>query len=326
MTQKYSRILVTGGAGFIGSHIVDHLLERGFEVTVIDDLRSGKMENIAHHQKRKDFHFVRGDIRDVQTVNEVMKDTDAVFHEAAFVSVPESVKEPVLTNDLNVTATLNLLKTASDCGVKRFVFASSAAVYGGTSSPKKREDAVSYPGSPYAISKLIGEYYARSFYDFHGLETVSLRYFNVYGSRQACNLEGQYGGVILLFLNRLLNNLGPIVYDDGEQTRDFVCVKDVVKANMLAMTCKGAAGESFNVASGTPITINKLSEILKEIVDKKNIKNIYTDPRLGDVKHSYADITKAKRILNYSAGCSLEEELGEVVDSYRKELKASPSN
>jgi len=320
MTRHIEKVLVTGGAGFIGSHIADHLLSEGFEVTVLDNLWTGKMENIAHNLKNEDFHFVKGDIRESKTVSDVMKDKDAVFHEAAFVSVPESLKEPVLTNDLNVTATVNLLQTASDCGVKRFVFASSAAVYGGTSSPEKREEDVSYPRSPYGISKLIGEYYARFFYEFHGLETVSLRYFNVYGSRQTCNLEAQYGGVILLFLNRLLKNLGPIVYGDGEQSRDFVCVKDVVKANMLAMTAKDAAGDSFNVASGTRITINRLAEILKDSLGKKDIKSIYTDIRPGDAKHGYADISKAKKILGFSPSVSLEEGLDELVKWYAKDL------
>lgn len=325
MTPKISKMLVTGGAGFIGSHIVDRLLDVGYEVTVIDDLRSGKMENVAHHQKRKDFHFVRGDIRDMQTVNEVMKDTDVVFHEAAFVSVPASIKEPILTNEINVVGTLNLLKAATDLGVKRFIFASSSAVYAG-SAPKKKEDVVSYPRSPYGISKLIGEYYAKSFNEFYGLETVSLRYFNVYGPRQRFDLEAQYGGVITLFLNRLLRNMSPIVYGDGEQTRDFVSVKDVVKMNMLAMTCKEAAGESFNVGSGTRVTINRLAKVLKEMVDKKDIENIYTDSRPGDAKHGYADISKAKRILNYSASCSFEEGIREVVDWYTKDLEASPHN
>ena len=317
---KNSRVLVTGGAGFIGSHIVDHLLSEGFEVTVLDNLWTGKMENIAHNLRNKNFRFVKGDIRESKTVSDVMKEKDAVFHEAAFVSVPESFKEPVLTNELNVTATVNLLQSASDCGVKRFVFASSSAVYGGTSNPEKREDDVSYPRSPYGISKLIGEYYARFFYEFHGLETVSLRYFNVYGPRQTCNLEAQYGGVILLFLNRLLKNMGPIVYGDGEQTRDFVSVKDIVKANMLAMTAKDAVGEFFNVASGTRITINRLAEILKDSLGKKDIKSIYTDVRLGDAKHGYADISKAKKILGFSSGVSLEEGLDELVKWYAKDL------
>lgn len=188
MTRRISKILVTGGAGFIGSHIVDHLLKKGFGVTVIDDLRSGKMDNIAHNKKRKDFRFVKGDIRNMQTVSELMKEADTVFHEAAFVSVPASIKEPMLTNDINVLGTLNLLKAASDAGVKRFVFASSAAVYAGILAPKKKEDVVSYPRSPYGISKLTGEYYARSFYEFYGLETC------LYGI-STCMVQGR--GLIL---------------------------------------------------------------------------------------------------------------------------------
>lgn len=320
ITKRISKILVTGGAGFIGSHIVDHLLKEGFGVTVIDDLRSGKMENIAHNRKRKDFHFVKGDIRNMQTVSELVKDADIVFHEAAFVSVPASIKEPMLTNEINVHGTLNLLKAASDAGVKRFVFASSAAVYAGISALKKKEDVVSYPRSPYGISKLMGEYYAKSFFEFYGLETVSLRYFNVYGPRQRFDLEAQYGGVITLFLNRLLRNMGPIVYGDGEQTRDFVCIDDVVKANMLAMTTKDAAGEFFNIASGTRITINRLAEILKDSLGKKDIKNIYTSIRPGDAKHSYADISKAKRILGFSPSVFLTEGLDELVKWYMKNL------
>jgi UDP-glucose 4-epimerase len=319
MTKRFSRILVTGGAGFIGSHLVDGLLKDGFEVTVIDNLRSGKMENIVYNQGNKDFHFVKGDIREEHMVNEVMKEADVVFHEAAFVSVRASIKEPLLTDEINVSGTLKLLKAATDLGVKRFVFASSAAVYGGTRDPEKREDEVSWPKSPYGISKLVGEYYARFFYEVYGLETVSLRYFNVYGPRQNCDLQAQYGGVITLFLNRLLRNMSPIVYGDGEQTRDFVYVKDVVKANMLAMTCKEAAGQSFNVASGTRITINRLAEVLKGMVNKKDIKNIYTDPRLGDVKHGYADISKTKRILNYSPSSSFEKDLNELVKWYMKD-------
>jgi nucleoside-diphosphate-sugar epimerase len=321
MTRRIRKVLVTGGAGFIGSHIVDHLLSEGFEVTVLDNLRTGKMENIAHNLRNKRFRFVKGDIRDSKTVSDVMKEKDAVFHEAALVSVPESIKEPVLTNDLNVVATMNLLQTATDCGVKRFVFASSCAVYGETPNPEKREDDASCPRSPYGISKLIGEYYARFFHEFYRLEAVSLRYFNVYGLRQTFTLETQYGGVILLFLNRLLKNMGPIVYGDGEQTRDFVSVKDVVKANMLALTAKDAVGESFNVASGTRITINRLAEILKESLGKKDIKSIYAHVRSGDAKHVYADISKAKRILGFSPSVSLEEGLDGLVKWYSNNPK-----
>ena len=323
MTKRFSRILVTGGAGFIGSHLVDGLLKDGFEVTVLDNLQSGKMENLAHSQNNKDFHFVKGDIRDQHTVNEVTKEADAVFHEAALVSVPASIKEPLLTDEINVVGTLNLLKAAADLGVKRFVLASSAAVYGGTRDPEKREDEVSYPRSPYGISKLVGEYYARFFHEFYGLETVSLRYFNVYGPRQTCDLQAQYGGVITLFLNRLLRNMSPIVYGDGEQTRDFVYVKDIVRANLLAMTVKDAAGEFFNVASGTRISINKLAEVLKDAVNKREIKNVYTDPRPGDAKHGYADTSKAKRILGFSPSVSFEEGIDELVKWYANDQKLS---
>jgi nucleoside-diphosphate-sugar epimerase len=321
MTKGISEILVTGGAGFIGSHIVDHLLKEGFGVTVLDNLRSGKMKNISVHQKNKAFRFVNGDIRNADTVKQVMKGVDAVFHEAAFVSIPDSVKDPVLANDINVSGTMNLLKAASDLGVKRFVYASSAAVYGGTRNPKKKEDEVSNPRSPYGISKLVGEYYTRYFYEFHGLETVSLRCFNVYGPRQACDLQAQYGGVITLFLNRLLRDMPPIIYGDGEQTRDFVYVRDVVKANMLAMTCKNAAGESFNIASGTRVTINKLAEVVKETVNKRGIRNTYTVPRPGDARHSYADTSKATRILNFAPSFSLEEGISELAKWYVEDQK-----
>lgn len=316
MTRRIEKVLVTGGAGFIGSHLVDHLLNEGFEVTVLDNLRSGKLEHIAHNQRWRDFHFVNGDIRDARTVNQVMKEIDVVFHEAAFVSVPASIADPLLTNEINVSGMLNILKAATDLGVRRFIFASSAAVYGGTLNPKKKEDNVSYPKSPYGISKLTGEYYARSFYEFHGLETVSLRYFNVYGPRQTCDLQTQYGGVITLFLNRLLRNMQLIIYGDGEQTRDFVYVKDVVKANMLAMTCKEAAGDFFNVASGARISINKLAEVLKDAVNKKQIDNIYADARPGDPKHGYADLNKARIVLNYTPSFSFREGIDELVNWY----------
>lgn len=321
MTKRFSKILVTGGAGFIGSHLVDGLLKDGFEVTVIDNLWSGKMENLAHNRGKKVFHFVKGDIRDQRTVNEVMKEVDAVFHEAAFVSVPASIKEPLLTDEINVSGTLNLLKAATDLGVRRFVFASSAAVYCGTSNPEKREDDVSYPRSPYGISKLVGEYYARFFHEFYGLETVSLRYFNVYGPRKTYDLQAQYGGAITLFLNRLLRDMSPIVYGDGEQTRDFVYVKDVVKANLLAMTCKEAAGESFNVGSGTRISVNKLAEVLKNAVNKREIKNVYMDPRPADAKHGYADTSKAKRILNFAPSFSFEESIEELIKWYAEDQR-----
>jgi UDP-glucose 4-epimerase len=323
MTKRYSKILVTGGAGFIGSHIVDRLLEEDFEVIVIDNLEFGKMENIAHHQNEKNFHFVRGDIRNWQFVNETMKDVDAVFHEAALASVALSVQDPILTNEVNVSGTLHLLKAAADLGVKRFVYASSAAVYGETRTPEKREDEASSPKSPYGVSKLAAEKYAKSFFEVYGLETVSLRYFNVYGPRQSVDLKGQYGSVITIFLSRLLRNMSPIIFGDGEQTRDFVYVKDVAQANVLAMTSKNAVGECFNIGTGTRISVNQVAQVLKSLINKKEIKNVYADPRPGDIRHGYADISKAKRMLNYIPKFSFEKGIADLVKWYNSQQDPS---
>ena len=235
MAKSYSKILVTGGAGFIGSHIVDRLLNEGFEVTVIDNLSTGQISNLAHNLDKKELQFVKGDIRDWSLVKKTMKNVDAIFHEAAIVSVPLSIQNPILTKDVNVNGTLNLLKACLECGVKRFIFASSAAVYEGSSSPQKNEDLSTNPISPYGVSKLAAEHYIRSFYKLYGLETTSLRYFNIYGPRQSYDKKSQSGGVISVFLNKLLENMQLIINGDGEQTRDFVYVHDIVEANMLAL-------------------------------------------------------------------------------------------
>jgi nucleoside-diphosphate-sugar epimerase len=315
---RFSRVLVTGGAGFIGSHVVDRLLGDGYEVTVLDDLSSGSLGNIAHHKGKKAFHFVKGDIRDAKLVREVLKGVDAVFHEAAFVSVTLSVKDPVVANDVNVAGTLNVLKASADLGVKRFVFASSAAVYGETSMPLKSEEVASAPLSPYGVSKLAAESYVRSFYRTYGLETVALRYFNVYGPRQSFDLDCAYGGVISIFLNRLLRGMSPVVYGDGEQTRDFVYVRDIVEANMLALNSKKAAGEAINIGSGTRVSVNRVAEVLKSLLNKANVKNMYVDPRVGDVRHGCADMAKAGKVLGYRPTVSFEEGLRELVEWYDK--------
>jgi nucleoside-diphosphate-sugar epimerase len=313
---EFSKVLVTGGAGFIGSHIVDRLLSDGYDVIVLDDLSSGSLDNVAHHIGQKEFRLVKGDVRDAKLVREVLKGVDAVFHEAAFVSVTLSVKDPVVANDVNVAGTLNVLKASADLGVKRFVFASSAAVYGETSTPLKSEDMASTPLSPYGVSKLAAESYVRSFYRTYGLETVSLRYFNVYGPRQSFDLDCAYGGVISIFLNRILRGMSPIVYGDGEQTRDFVYVKDAVEANMLALRGNDAVGETFNIGTGKRITVNKVAQLLKRMTSKENLENVYSDSRLGDVRHGYADISKAMRILNYEPKFSIEQGLEELVNWY----------
>jgi len=316
MAHKHENILVTGGAGFIGSHIVDRLMEEGFDVTVIDNLDTGRLENIAHHENKKEFHFVRGDIRDFDLVKETMRDIDAVFHEAALASVTRSVKNPILTNDINVGGTLNLLKASSDLGVKRFVFASSAAIYGDAESPLKKEDMVPNPTSPYGVSKLAAENYVRVFYRAYGLETICLRFFNVYGPRQNVDIHGSYGGAISIFINRILKRLPPIIYGDGKQTRDFVYVKDVVEANMQALKKKNASGEVFNISTGKKISVNQVAEALKDIMNRKDLKTVHTDPRPTDIRHGYADISKAKQILGYNSKFSIKEGLTELVDWY----------
>lgn len=321
--NKYSRFLVTGGAGFIGSHLVDRLLNEGFEVTVIDNLDTGRLENIAHHQGREEFHFIKGDIRNFNVVKETMKDIDAVFHEAALASVTLSVKNPILTNDINVTGTLNLLKASSDLHVKRFIYASSAAIYGDTPSPLKREDMTPSPTSPYGVSKLAAENYVRLFHKVYGLETVSLRYFNVYGPRQRFDIQSAYGGAITIFTNRLLKNMPPIIYGDGEQTRDFVYIQDVVEANILALNTKKAAGEAFNIGTGTNASVNQVANTLKEIMNRKNLKNVHADPRPTDIRHGYADITKAKKIFGFHPKVPLKEGLTKLVNWYTKQNKDS---
>jgi len=318
VARQYSKILVTGGAGFIGSHLVDRLIAEGSEVTVLDNFDAGKLDNLSGH---KDLRIVKGDIRDYALIRRTVEDVDAVFHEAALASVVLSVKNPLVANEINVTGTLNLLKASSDMGVKRFIYASSAAVYGNTSGPRKKEDMPLDPASPYGMSKLAAEKYAKIFYELYGLETVSLRYFNVYGPRQRFDEKWAYGGVISIFLDRLLKNMPPVIHGDGEQTRDFVYVKDVVEANMLALETSGAAGEVFNIGTGKRITVNKVAQILREMTNKENLENVHADSRPGDVRHGYADISKAERVLNYVPKFSIEQGLTELVNWYTQKTK-----
>jgi nucleoside-diphosphate-sugar epimerase len=313
MSKKYSKILVTGGAGFIGSHLVDRLLSEGYEVKVLDDLSYGTIENLKPHLQKKEFELIKGDIREYETVKAALKDVDVVFHEAGLVSVVLSVQDPILSNSINVDGTVNLLKASVDLNVKRFVFASSAAVYAeNPEKPLKVETMPVGPTNPYGVTKLVGENYARVFHKLYGLETICLRYFNVYGSRQSFSIENAYGGVITLFLNRLMKNLPPIIYGDGEQSRDFVFVKDVVQANMCALASNSINGDFFNVGSGGRATVNEVSKRLKTLL-KKELENSYENARIGDVRHGYADINKANKTLNYSPTFSLEEGLAELV-------------
>jgi UDP-glucose 4-epimerase len=301
---------VTGGAGFIGSHLVDRLAEDNAEVTVLDDLSTGKTENIEKHVRSKNIQFVKGDVCNFRLVRNLVRDVDAVVNLAAVVSVPRSIENPLLVHKVNATGTLNLLKASLDSDVKRFVQASSAAVYGEAEKLPVRENFILKPVSPYAVSKIAAENYARVFSCVYGLETVCLRFFNVFGPRQAYN---PYSGVITVFINELLHDRPPSVFGDGEQTRDFVSVHDVVSCCMLALTKKGVGGEVFNVSSGKATTVNDLVRLLQKITRRSNLEPIHTKPRCGDIRHSWSSIDKARKVLGYSPRVSLEEGLKELL-------------
>ena len=311
----FNKALVTGGAGFIGSHIVDRLLEDGLDVSVLDDLSTGNKRNIERHIVSRSISFIEADIRDSTAVRKAVKDVDVVFHEAALVSVTRSVEDPLRTNDVNVTGTLNLLEASCEMGVKRFIYASSSSVYGESQTLPKKETMKTLPISPYATSKLAAENYCQVFYHVKDLETVCLRYFNVYGPRQT---SGPYSGVITNFINRVLNGEPPIIYGDGKQTRDFTNVEDVVEANVLASKSKSAIGEVFNIATGKQMSINQLVQKTLKIMDKENLKPRHVSPRSGDIRHSYADIGKAEKILGYKPTVKIENGLHSLVKWWKK--------
>lgn len=311
--QHYSKILVTGGAGFIGSHIVDRLVAENIEVFVLDNLQTGRLENISQHATRKNFHFIHGDIRDFELVGNIVRNVDAIIHLAALASVPESIKNPIPTSDVNVQGTLNLLDASAKYNVKRFVYASSSAVYGDTAEIPVKEDSPLMPASPYGVSKLAAENYVRVFHEVFGLETVCLRYFNVYGPRQAYS---EYSGVITQFMNRLARNLPLMIFGDGEQSRDFVHVKDTVEANALVLRNNGISGETFNIATGEGTTINEVARMLLEAANKTSLEIIHSNARRGDVRHSVADISKAKQKLTYNPRIAFKEELKIIIDNY----------
>lgn len=312
MTKLY---LVTGGAGFIGSHIVERLVREGHKVRVIDNLSTGNKENIEPFVE--EIEFIEGDIRDLELVREAMEGVDYVLHQAAVPSVPRSVKDPLMTNAANVDGTLNILITARDTGVKRVVYASSSSAYGDAPILPKHEEMKPEPRSPYAVSKLAGELYCQAFYHVYGLETVALRYFNVFGPRQ--DPESQYAAVVPKFIMALLSGEPPTIFGDGEQSRDFTYIENVVEANLLAAEAPDAAGEVFNIACGERITVNELTRLLAEIAGANpELKPEYAPQRPGDVRHSLADISKAGRLLGYEVKVSASEGLKQAVEWYRK--------
>lgn len=312
--RRHAKVLVTGGAGFIGSHLIDKLLHEGFEVTALDDFSSGKIENIGHHTGASNFRLIRGDVRNLGDIKKAVEDADAVFHLAAIVSVPLSVKNPSLVDDVNVRGTLNFLKASLDADVKRFIYASSCAVYGEAFDLPIDERHPTAPLSPYAASKLAAEHHCTRFHEDYGLETVCLRYFNAYGPRQK---KGPYGGVITQFINRIKQGKPPLIYGDGNQTRDFVHINDVAEASELALHKRGAVGEVFNIGTGKATTVNQLAQILTKLMGKPELKPVHTNPRLGDIRHSQANITKAQTILGYTPKISLEQGLKALLNHMR---------
>lgn len=311
--------LVTGGAGFIGSHLAEALLQRGDAVRVLDNFSTGKEENIdwvtALRLPPDRFELVRGDIRDLETCRQACAGSAFVFHQAALGSVPRSVEDPITTSGVNIQGTLNMLVAARDAGVKRFVYASSSSVYGDPLTvpgeeappPAKAESQIPHPQSPYAVSKLSGEYYCRVFYKTYGLETVSLRYFNVFGQRQ--DASSSYAAVIPRFITALLREQQPIIYGDGLQSRDFTHVDNVVHANIRACSAPaGTCGEVFNIACGESTTIIELYFRLAALTGS-SIKPLHAPPRAGDVRHSRADGTRAEQVLSYRPGTTLGEGL-----------------
>ncbi|HMA76000.1 MAG TPA: SDR family oxidoreductase [Candidatus Krumholzibacteriaceae bacterium] len=311
-----SNYLVTGGAGFIGSNIVEELVNSGEEVTVLDNLSTGYKKNIEPFLDK--INFIQGDIRDIESVKKSLKDVDYVLHQAAMASVPRSIDNPILVNDVNINGTLNILEEARKAKVKCFVYAASSSAYGDSEVSPKREDLTPSPLSPYAVSKLVGEYYCSVYSTIFGLPTVSLRYFNVFGPRQDPN--SQYAAVVPIFISKLLNNKKPEIFGDGNQSRDFTYVKNVVKANILASkSAETASGEMANVACGDKCTVNDLFRNISNYIGS-DIEPVYSPPRAGDVKHSLADISKAKDIINYSVEESFEESIRKTVDWYKRKI------
>lgn len=309
------RFVVTGGAGFIGSNTVDELIRRGHSVVVLDDLSAGKEENLA--EVRNKISFIKGSITDLDVVRKAMQEADYVLHLAARTSVPRSVKDPIETNRVNIDGTLNVLVAARDAKVKRIVFAASSSAYGETPTLPKVETMQPAPISPYGVTKYVGEIYAQVFGRVYGLENVSLRYFNVFGPRQDPN--SPYSGVLSKFCTSFLEGAQPVIFGDGEQSRDFTYIENVVQANLLACEAPNASGKVFNVGTGNRFTLNQTLAMLQRI-SGHSLETKHEPAREGDIRDSQADIAQSREVLGYNPTVEFEEGLERTFDWYRESL------
>ncbi len=319
------KILVTGGAGFIGSNLCEVLLEKNNKVICLDNFSTGKRENIVHLLENQNFKLIEGDIRNLSDCQRAVKDVDYVLHQAALGSVPRSINDPITSNEVNVGGFLNMLVASKDANVKRFVYAASSSTYGDSKGLPKVEDVIGKPLSPYAITKYVNELYADVFSKTYGLETIGLRYFNVFGRKQDPN--GAYAAVIPKFVSQLMAGESPIINGDGNYSRDFTYIDNVIQANFLALitTKKESVNTVYNVAYGDRNTLNDLVSYLKEYLSEyknsiKTIKVIHGSNRAGDIPHSLASIEKAKKLLKYNPQFSLQKGLKEAVKWYWKNL------
>jgi UDP-N-acetylglucosamine 4-epimerase len=320
------KILVTGGAGFIGSNLCEELLDASHEIVCLDNFSTGKFENIRHLLDNKNFRLIVGDIRNLDDCRRAMEGVEYILHEAALGSVPRSIKDPITTNEVNISGFLNMLIAARDAKIKRFVYAASSSTYGDSKSMPKVEEIIGNPLSPYAITKYVNELYADVFAKTYGMECIGLRYFNVFGRRQDPN--GAYAAVIPLFIKKLIRHESPVINGDGEYSRDFTYIKNVVQMNMLTLNTQNseALNTVYNTAYGERTTLNQLIEYLKEFLSEydpaiANVEILHGPNRLGDIPHSLASIKKAKRLLDYNPQYSLKQGLKEAIHWYYKELR-----
>lgn len=307
--------LVTGGAGFIGSNIVKELLARGEKVRVLDNFATGKRENILLYKDDPNLQIIEGDLRSFHIVRDAVKGVDFVLHQGALPSVPRSVNDPITSNDVNILGTLNILEAAKEFKVKRVIFASSSSVYGNSATLPKEESMAVAPLSPYAVSKYAAERYCQIYYQLYGLETVCLRYFNVFGPNQ--DPTSQYSAVIPKFIKSIQAGRQPVIYGDGTQSRDFTFVTNNVTANLLACTAEGVAGEVFNIACGVKYTLNELVDEINKVLGT-DIHPLYDKDRTGDVKHSLADISKARQGLDYQVQVEFAEGIRRTVEFFTR--------